>query len=116
LNEKRVEIKAIEFDWIFHSKEASQFLKILSETNNLNLFSLKIIKNIVLFFWKYFQKMIIIKVFLPFALYFLLVIINSTYFYEKRVENNDSGWKQLNNTCDIMIIVIALYFLYIEVR
>jgi len=46
---KRVEIKGIEFDWIFTEKEGKAFLKELSETDNMNLFSHDIIKDILRF-------------------------------------------------------------------
>lgn len=44
---KRVEIKGIEFDWIFTEKEGKSFLAELSETDNMNLFSHDIIKDII---------------------------------------------------------------------
>ena len=44
---KRVEIKGIEFDWIFTEKEGKSFLTELSETDNMNLFSHDIIKDII---------------------------------------------------------------------
>lgn len=44
---KRVEIKGIEFDWIFTEKEGKSFLTELSETDNMNLFQHDIIKDII---------------------------------------------------------------------
>lgn len=46
---KRVEIKGIEFDWIFTEKEGKSFLAELSETDNMNLFQHDIIKDIIRF-------------------------------------------------------------------
>ena len=46
---KRVEIKGIEFDWIFTEREGKSFLTELSETDNMNLFSYDIIKDIIWF-------------------------------------------------------------------
>ena len=53
---KRVEIKGIEFDWVFDSPEGAALLKELSETKNINIFAQDIIKHIVYFQWSYFQK------------------------------------------------------------
>lgn len=46
---KRVEIKGIEFDWIFTEREGKDFLTELSETDNMNIFSHDIIKDIIWF-------------------------------------------------------------------
>lgn len=48
-NMKRVEIKGIEFDWIFTDKEGKEFLTELSETDNMEIFNYDIIKDIIWF-------------------------------------------------------------------
>jgi len=35
---KRIEVHAIEFDWIFRGKQAKSFVSFLGETNNMDLF------------------------------------------------------------------------------
>ena len=49
--QKVLDIKAIEFDWIFKNKERSEFIKALSITNDLDLFSLNIIRTLIYFLW-----------------------------------------------------------------
>ena len=46
---KRVEIKGIEFDWIFTDREGKSFLDELSETENMDIFKYDIIKDIIWF-------------------------------------------------------------------
>lgn len=53
LNLKRVEVKGIEFDWIFR-KEYQYFLKELATTTNINLFSITVVKDVVLYMWSHF--------------------------------------------------------------
>lgn len=48
-NMKRVEIKGIEFDWIFTDREGKSFLDELSETENMDIFKYDIIKDIIWF-------------------------------------------------------------------
>lgn len=88
----RVSIKGIEFDWIFHGDQAKQFLKDLSNAKNINIFGQDIIRDIVLFQWKYFKKVIIWRLFVPYIIYFLLFCVYTTWLLERQyVEDEDAG-------------------------
>ena len=69
---ERVIINAIEFDWIFNTKEGDEFLENLANTDNINLFGINIIKDIVLIQWSYIRIHIIGKLLFPYLLYFLI--------------------------------------------
>ena len=71
---ERVIIKAIEFDWIFNTKEGDEFLGNLTETENLELSEIDIIRDIILFLWSYFKIQIVIKLFIPYFVYIWLSI------------------------------------------
>ena len=47
--DKRVEVKAIEIDSIFVGKESQQWLKALSSTENMDIFSIKVVQAIIFF-------------------------------------------------------------------
>lgn len=49
-NKKRVELNALEFDWIF-SEEGADFIDTLAKTENDRLFALVVIRVSVLFMW-----------------------------------------------------------------
>ena len=58
--ERRVDIKAVEFDWLFGTSYGDQFMKNVAESDNMELFKLQIIKAFILFQWKYFRTSIIL--------------------------------------------------------
>ena len=58
--ERLVEIKSIEFDWVFATQYADQFMTSIAESQNMELFQLLIIKTVILFQWQFFRKVIIL--------------------------------------------------------
>lgn len=46
---KWVTVTAIEFNWVFNTKQGKEFLWYLAETTNLDLFTIPVISNIVKF-------------------------------------------------------------------
>lgn len=82
--EKRVEIQAIEFDWIFYGPAADSFLSRLADSDNDNLFTINTIKVIILFLWnKYFYRIFFI-IFMPFCLYITTFCLYVTFIFEQR--------------------------------
>jgi len=57
--ERVLNIYGIEFDWIFNDKEGSQFIKNLSQTENIEIFSVKLIVLILQFMWSFYYSRII---------------------------------------------------------
>ena len=114
---KRVTIKGIEFDWVFKSKEGSDFLQELSETDNIRIFEHEIIKDIVLFQWSYFKIHIILKLLIPYIVYFLIFVLHVTYIiknehYETSKESQPyhiSAW-----IFGSIILIFNVFWAYVE--
>jgi len=49
-----LDIKAIEFDWIFNQSQGSKFLKALADCEDIEIYSNNLIKLIITFLWSYF--------------------------------------------------------------
>lgn len=114
-------MKAIEFDWILNSAFGNEFLQELSETDNIQIFSLDIIRYIILYQWRFIKKHIIIKLFIPFVFYFTVFILYSTWFirykneqYEKDGENTWGEWRIICLCCVVFLGLFILYWIYVE--
>lgn len=122
VNQTIVEVKGIEFDWIFNSKHAHALMKVLSETNNINLFKVPVIEDIILFKWSYFRWAIIILLFIPFLLYFGAFLtfatwgIKEDYEYEKKVDGSSKDWETATKWLAISCVVFIVGFVYVELR
>ena len=68
---KKYEINGIEFDWLFSENEGVNFLETLSNTNSIEVFSIEIIKYIIIYLWSFYRKAIFLQMFIPFVLYFI---------------------------------------------
>ena len=64
-------------DWIFFEDNAKILLEILADTTNERVLTKKSIRIFINFMWKYYQNAIIKKIFLPYVLYLLLLLILS---------------------------------------
>ena len=119
IKQRRQDVRAIEFDWIFNKQEGAKFLRTWAETEWIDLFSLTIIKNIVRFFWSYFRIAIVIYSIIPYLIYFALFLVYTTYFQRKKVENGETEWQRfglVNNLTALVLILFIVYFSYFEIR
>ena len=118
MNQKNLDIKAIEFDWIFDKHNGSEFIRTLSNTTNIELFSLKIVKYIIQFLWSHFQNAIIIYLFIPFLLYFSIFVIYATWVHKRKTEENDENgsFHLANFILVIILLALQLYFTYFKIR
>ena len=116
LNLPRINIEAIEFGWIFNDYEGRNFIRNLAETNNVNLFELRIIRIIVKYTWFYYKKILRWALILPFAIFSVTMILYITWIHhQKYIENDKSGPYYVVNF--IMIIILCLlnmYFTFVE--
>ena len=64
-------------DWIFFEDNAEILLEILSESTNEKVLTKKSIRIFINFMWNYYQSAIIKKIFFPYVLYLLLLLILS---------------------------------------
>ena len=117
--QKRLDIKAIEFDWIFNKKDGAAFMKTLAETDCIDLFSLQVVRYIIRFCWSYFRQYIVIYLFLPYLCYFFLFVFYATYLHKKQVENEEGAWEGFGIASTLSIIALLMfiiYFAYFEFR
>ena len=105
---KRVSVRGIEFDWIFCTPEGASFLKDLSETENVNIFGQSIIRDIILFQWSYFKTMIILKLLIPYVIYFVTFWVYATYIVKNQA--TESSTTGVYHIFAIIIGVIILIF------
>ena len=114
---KRVELCALEFDWIFEGEGAVNFIKRLANTDNDEIFAIPTIKIIIMFLWqKYFYK-IRNKIFIPFIVYFIFFTVYVTHIYEKRIQYPD---QDVPYSLDVWFLAVVLacvaFFLLLEMR
>ena len=76
---KKVELQAIEFDWIFRGKQAKQFVEFLGNTNNMDLFLIPSIAASLEYQWLFFQPNIRNKIFIPFLVYLCVFLVYANY-------------------------------------
>ena len=117
--QRRLNIRAIEFDWIFNKKEGAKFLRTLAESDNVEVFSLPIIQNIVKFFWSYFRIAIVMYSLIPYLIYFSLFLVYTTYFQKRKIDDGETGWQRfglINNLTALVLILFIGYFSFFEIR
>jgi len=115
---KRVSIKGIEFDWIFQGENCDRFLKDLCGSSNINLFGQDIVRDIILFQWKYFKEVIILKLFIPYIIYFGIFCLYTTWLLEKQhLEEDDNGSYHITSLVfGIVILMFNVFWAYVEIR
>ena len=86
MGKRILEIRGIEFDWIFNNKEGKDFLKNLGKTDNLDLFENSLIKIIIDFLWKIWFRAIFWMVFIPFIFMMITYLIYVTEIHYGRVK------------------------------
>ena len=117
--QKLLDIKGIEFDWIFNKPQGASFIKILAKSDDIELFSLKIVQLIIEFFWKYVRKAMIMWLLIPFLIYFTTFIIYATYFQKRKVELENGDFEEfgLANSLSIFLLLICIaYNIFHEIR
>ena len=126
---KKVNVKLIEFDWVLKTKEGESFLQNLANTKNHSYFDVEVIQYIIKFQWAYYLPRIVVALFVPFLVHFLLFIIYTTYvMHEKHLDYNPDctepctsddkfgEWYTADFVLGIMVLVFQMFFLYIEVH
>ena len=114
---KRVTVTGIEFGWIFDSQEGADFLQELSETENIRIFEHDIIKDIVLFQWSYIKIHIILKLLIPYLIYFLIFVLHVTYIIknEHYESGNESGPYHISAwVFGSIILIFNVFWAYVE--
>lgn len=114
---KRVELCAMEFDWIFEGDGAISFMKRLANTDNDDLFAIPTIKIIIMFMWqKYFYK-IRNKIFLPYIAYMTFLVVYATHIYEQKQMYPNEHWIYcLDIWFASMVLLGIAFFLGLELN
>ena len=90
-------------------------LKLLSETENIDTFSLKVVQAIIFFQWKYFKQAIVLKVLLPFIVYFVLFILYGSLLLRNKAHEDSWGpYSIATLVFSILILGFAAYMAWIE--
>lgn len=116
---KRLDIRAIEFDWIFNDKDGITFLRTLASYDNIDIFSLKIIRYIIRFLWSHYRTYLLIYLFVPYLVYLAIFLVYVTYIHKKKDEKNqsyDEGFGIANTIAVILCLLFNTYFAYFEIR
>jgi len=83
-----VKVMGIELDYIFRGKKSKNFLKLIAHHKNLNLYKMKVVKNLVNFLWMYFTLPMFVIMFIPFVIYFCFFITYASYSMGFKNEEN----------------------------
>ena len=112
---KRVIIKGIEFDWIYTGKDADQFLKDLGDTDDLEILAQPIIKDIILYQWKFYKINLIRYLLIPYWIYFWLFWVYVTWIIkEVESEKNGGTFTILGYITGWFILLFNLFWGYVE--
>ena len=113
---QRVEVSAIEINNIFVGEEGRNWLKLLANYDNIDIFYLLVVQAIVLSQWKYFKQAIIRRMLFPFLAYlFLFVLYTSLFLPYKATEDGWGPWSMSLFVLSILLLLLASYMAYIEV-
>ena len=114
----RVEIKAIEFDWLFDEDQGKRFLVSLATTDNMEVFSIDVIQNVILYMWKHYRKAIVKFMFIPFLIYFVLFILYATWINEEKFDegDKDDNYRNANIAVIAFILLFIIFHTYLEIR
>ena len=105
---KKYEVKAIEFSWLFEPTPRVKFLSALtSNSADLEIFSLDIVRNSLFFLWKYYIWVIVGFIYIPFLIYFTSFILYATWIHNEK-ENNESEKDQYEGANSALIAFIFL--------
>ena len=100
-NLKQVEAKILDFNWIFVGDNSARLIKILSETDNDEIFATAQIRVFVDFMWQGYYDAILSQLFLPFVFYFVSFILYTGYF-----SHHEDDELSINFILEIVTLVI----------
>ncbi|CAI2364011.1 unnamed protein product [Moneuplotes crassus] len=117
--QKKVKIKGIEFDWLFSNIQGPAFFKLLIQSQQIEIFSIPLIRYIIIYFWGFFRFRIMIFLFFPFLVYFAIFLLYTTWFHKRKIEHNEGNGEGFGLACSISVIIILLFLIkeaYYEIR
>lgn len=112
-----INIRAIEFDWIFTTKRGEEFLEKLSRTSDLSFYEIDIVKHIINFMWKRFLPRLFLFLFFPFLVFFATFLLFATWLIDEGYKEADdwAEWDTAVFVVGIFLAVFQLFFVGIEI-
>ena len=97
-----------------YMKEQSEgrrnFIASLHNCEDLDIFSLQVIKNLIEFWWNSWRYLIILYLFVPYLIYFSVFVVYVTYIHKNKI-NSIGSYSDSFGTAEIIWIVIILMFI-----
>jgi hypothetical protein len=114
---QKYDVQAIEFSWLFNHAHRKNFLKALTNTKDIEIFSLDIVKNILMFLWGYYRGVIFGIILIPFLIYFLTFILYASYINRRKEDetNKDGDYHRANDALIIIIFIGIIMSFILEV-
>ena len=85
---KRVQVEALDFDWIFQEGNCKTLLNLLAEEANNSALTTKTIRIFVAFMWSYYKTAIVRHIFVPYLVYLLSLIALSSGITTQVIEHH----------------------------
>jgi len=113
-NQKQVKAKLLDFNWIFNGNNAEKFIKVLSDTDNDDIFATDSIRVMIRFLWDGYFKSITESLFYPFLVYFVAFLSYVTVFSAEH--NNEFNFTfVLEMACLVVTGKLYVHFVLLEV-
>ena len=113
-NLRQVEVKILDFNWVFIADNASRFLKILAETENDGIFTSRQVRVLIEFLWTGYFDAIKYVLLYPYLLYF--VTYSYLVLYLSKEHGHDEVFKfYAEVTCMVLAGKMWVHFLLLEV-
>ena len=110
-------MRAVEFDWVFNETEGKIFLNAMAVAGDDEVFEVEVIKKLIEYLWKFYRRAIVLNIFVPFIIYFVLFITYATWINDLSSDPAKSEAFDILNFAFVFIIMgFIIFFLYIEVR
>ena len=106
--EKRVEVECIETNGLLLGDLGRGLLTFLASSDNIDVFSNKFVKIVVLCQWKYFEKAIVAKVLAPFAVHFVLFLLYASLVLRNKAD--ETGWGPWSITSIVFAFLLVFMF------
>jgi hypothetical protein len=115
---QKYDVQAIEFSWLFRSQDRKIFLTALGRSPDLEIFSVKLVENIISFMWTYYRIIIFLFSLLPYLIYFITFLIYGNWIQQDKFdESSETGeYHVVDYILAVIIILMIIFNAYLEAR
>ena len=107
-----IEIKAIPFEWIFESEGRRNFIASLHNCDDLDIFSLQIVKILIYFLWNSWRYLVFLYLFVPYLIYFSVFVVYVTYIHKNKINSVGNYSDSFGIAEIIWIMIIFMFIIY----